>query len=146
MYNLIQKSIVSLLVINALSVLLTSDAMGASFNKFMNLGIIFASSPDKQIVIYNDDYTKCLTVDKQKTLEYAKCQIDSTSTWHITNTGKVKNIASGKCLSTPEGEDSLLLVHCNYVHHRDYVAHDFVIFDHIVEDEKVGEIIADVDY
>lgn len=151
MKNLIQKSLFTLSVISVLSVLLSSGAQAATFSKLMKLGIVNANSPDKEVVIYNDDSTKCLSTDGQKrnsskSLAYATCRKGGTDTWLITSVGKIKNKRSGKCLSTPKGEDSLVLVHCNFVYSRDYIAYDFIIFDHIVNDDRDGAEIAEVSY
>lgn len=146
MKNFIQKSLFTLSVI---SVLLSSGAQAATYKKLMQLGIINSNVSGKEIVIYNDDQTKCLSAYAQNgkrsgSLAYATCRMEDTDTWLITSGGKVKNKQSGKCLGTPTGEDSLVLVHCNYMHFRDHTAHDFVIFDHLVESDNDRSEIADV--
>jgi hypothetical protein len=146
MKNLIQKSLFTLSVIN---VLLSAGAQAANFNKLMQLGIIGSNASGKEVVIYNDDQTKCLSTYGQKhhgskNLAYTTCIMDGTDTWLITSDGKVKNKQSGKCLSTPAGEDSLVLVHCNYMHFRDYTAHDLVILDHLVDGDSDGVEVADM--
>ena len=148
MKNLIQKSLFTLSVI---SVLLSAGAQAANFNKLMQLGIISSNASGKEVVIYNDDQTQCLSTYGQKSsgsksIAYTTCRMDDTDTWLITSSGKVKNIQSGKCLSTPTGEDSLVLVHCNYMHFRDYTAHDLVILDHLVDGGSEGVEVADVHY
>jgi hypothetical protein len=148
MKNLIQKSLFTLSVI---SVLLSAGALAANFNKLMQLGMIGSNASGKEVVIYNDDQTKCLSTNGQnrsgsKSLVYETCRMDGADTWLITSSGKVKNKQSGKCLSTPAGEDSMLLVHCNYMHFRDYTAHDLVILDHIVDGDSERVEIADVHY
>ncbi|MFT6989723.1 MAG: hypothetical protein ACJASL_001696 [Paraglaciecola sp.] len=148
MKNLIQKSLFTLSVI---SVLLSAGAQAATFNKLMQLGITGSNASGKEVVIYNDDQTKCLSAyehygKRSDSLAYATCRIDDTDTWLITSSGKVKNKQSGKCLSTPSGKDSLVLVHCNYMHIRDYIAHDLVILDDLVEGDNDGVEIADVRY
>jgi hypothetical protein len=148
MKNLIRKSLSTLSVI---TVLLSSGAQAANFNQLMQLGIIDTNSSVKEVVIYNNDQTKCLSSNGQKQngskgLTYDTCRMDDTDTWLITSNGKVKNKQSGKCLSTPAGKDSLMLVHCNYMHIRDYTAHDLVILDHLVEGESEGVEVADVRY
>jgi hypothetical protein len=148
MKNLIQKSLFTLSVI---SVLLSSGAQAANFNKLMQLGIIGSNTSGKEVVIYNDDQTKCLSTYGQKrsgskSLAYTICRMDGTDTWLITSGGKVKNKQSGKCLSTPAGEDSLALVHCNYKHFRDHTARDLVILDHLVDGDSDGVEIADIRY
>jgi hypothetical protein len=145
MKNLIQKSLFTLSVI---SVLLSAGAQAANFNKLMQLGIIGSNASGKEVVIYNDDQTKCLSTNGQKhhgpkSLAYTTCRMDGTDKWLITSSGKVKNKQSGKCLSTPAGKDSLTLVHCNYVHFRDYTAHEFVILGHLVDGESDAVKIAD---
>jgi hypothetical protein len=72
--------------------------------------------------------------------------MDGTDTWLITSGGTGKNKQSGKCLSTPAGDDSLVLVPCHYKHFRDYAAHDLVILDHLVDGESDGVEVADVSY
>jgi uncharacterized protein YdbL (DUF1318 family) len=146
MKNLIQKSLFTLAVI---SVLLSAGAQAANFNKLMQLGIVGSNASGKEVVIYNDDQTKCLSTYWQKrngskNLAYTTCSMDGTDTWLITSDGKVKNKQSGKCLSTPAGEDSLVLMHCNYMHFRDFTAHDLVILDHLVDGESDGVEVADV--
>jgi len=146
MKNLIQKSLFTLSVI---SVLLSAGAQAANFNKLMQLGIIGANTSGKEVVIYNDDQTKCLSTYGQKSsgsksIAYTTCRMDDTDTWLITSSGKIKNKRSGKCLSTPTAQDSLVLVHCNYMHFRDHTAHDFVILDHLVDSESDGVEVADV--
>jgi hypothetical protein len=148
MKTLIQKS---LLILSVTTVLLSAGAQAANFNKLMQLGIIGSNTTGKEVVIYNEDQTKCLStagqnLNSSKSLAYATCRMDEADTWLITNGGKVKNKQSGKCLSTPIGKDNLELVHCNYMHVRDYSAHDLVIFDHLVEDDSDGVKIADIRY
>jgi len=146
MKNLVQKLLLRLSVI---TMLLSAGAQAADFNKLMQLGIITSNTTVKEVVIYNDDQTQCLSTNSQKpsgskSLAYATCRMDEADTWLITNGGKVKNKQSGKCLSTPAGKDSLVLVHCNYLHIRDSVAHDLVILDHLVDGDSDGLEIADV--
>ncbi|WP_339722844.1 ricin-type beta-trefoil lectin domain protein [uncultured Paraglaciecola sp.] len=148
MKNLILKS---LFVLSVISVLLSAGAQAANFNKLMQLGIIGSNTSGKEVVIYNEDQSKCLSSNGQKSngskgLAYTTCRIDGTDTWLITSGGKVKNKQSGKCLSTPAGKDSLVLVHCNYMHIRDYAAHDLVILDHLVDSESEGVEVADARY
>lgn len=148
MKNLIHKSLFTLAVV---SVLLSAGAQAANFNQLMQLGIIDSNASGKEVVIYNEDQTKCLSTKAQKSndskgLAYATCSMDGTDTWLITSSGKVKNKQSGKCLSTPAGKDSLVLVHCNYMHIRDYAAHDLVILDHLVDGESEGVEVADARY
>jgi hypothetical protein len=81
---------------------------------------------------------------RSDSLAYATCRIDDTDTWLITSSGKVKNKQSGKCLSAATGQDSLVLVHCNYMHFRDHTAHDFIIFDDLVNRDSDGVEVADV--
>lgn len=145
MKNLIQRLLFTLSII---TVLLGAGAQAANFNKLMQLGIIGSNTSGKEVVIYNDDQTKCLSTAGQyrsgsKSLAFTTCSMDDTDTWFITSSGKVKNQQSGKCLSTPAGEDSLVLVHCNYMHIRDYVAHDFVILDDLVDGDSDGVEVAD---
>jgi len=146
MNKFIQKSLFTLALS---SVLLSAGAQAANFNKLMQLGIIGVNGSSKEVVIYNDDQTKCLSTYGQKrhgskSLAYTTCRMDGTDTWLITSGGKVKNKQSGKCLSTPKGEDSLVLVHCNYMHFRDHTGNDLVILDHLVDGESDGVDIADV--
>jgi len=148
MKNLIQKSLFTLSVI---SLLLSFGAQATTFSKLMNLGIVNSNSSDKEFVIYNDDQTKCLSAFGQngkrpKSLSYTTCHREGADKWVITNVGKIKNKRSGKCLSTPRGEDSLILTHCNYIHFRNQIAHDFIIFDHLVSSDRDGAEIADVRY
>lgn len=146
MKNLIQKS---LLILSITTVLLSAGAQAATFNKLMQLGIVNSNATVKEVVIYNDDQTKCLSSYEQKNsgskgLAFTTCRMNNIDTWLITSGGKVKNKQSGKCLSTPAGEDSLVLEHCNYMHFRDHTAHDFIIFDDLVEGDNDGVEIADV--
>lgn len=148
MKNLIQKSLFTLSIFG---VLLSAGAQAANFNRLMQLGIIGSNTSGKEVVIYNDEQTKCLSTVGQsdggsKGLTYATCRMDEADTWLITSSGKVKNKQSGKCLSTPSGKDSLVLVHCNYMHIRDYAAHDLVILDHLVDGESEGVEVADARY
>lgn len=148
MNNLIQKSLFTLSVI---SVLLTTGAQATTFSKLMKLGVVDPNSSVKEVVIYNDDQTKCLSAygqngKRKKGLGYTTCRKDGVDTWVITNVGKIKNKRNGKCLSTPTGEDNLMLVHCNYMHFRNHIAHDFIILDHLVEGDLKGAEIADVRY
>lgn len=149
MNHSMQKSLFSLAVITLVSVLCSTGLQAASFNKLMNLGIISADSSVKEVVIFSDDNTKCLSTNDQKpnsakSLSYTECRLDGSDTWLITSAGKIKNKQSGKCLSTPNGEDRLVLAHCSAAHFRDRVAHDFVIFDHIVEGNHNSAEIAEV--
>jgi|TARA_R110000868_G_scaffold196864_4_gene442910 hypothetical protein len=146
MKNLVQKSLFTLSVI---SVLLITGAQAATFSKLIKLGIVNANSAGKEVVIYNDEQTKCLSTfgqkrSRSKSLAYASCRMDDTDTWVITRAGKVKNKRNGKCLSTPTGGNSLVLVHCNYMHFRDYIAHDFIILDHLVDGDRNGAENADI--
>jgi hypothetical protein len=148
MNNLIQKSLITVSVI---FVLLSSGAQAATFNKLMKLGVVNSNSSNKEVVIYNDDQTKCLSAfgrngERSKSLAYTSCDINGADTWVITNVGKIKNKRSGKCLSTPAGQDKLVLMHCNYMHFKNDTAHDFIIFDHLVKGDSEGSEIADVRY
>ena len=146
MKNSIQKSLLTLSVI---SVLLSSGAQAATFSKLMTLGIVNSNSSVKEVVINNDDQTKCLSAYGQngslsKSLVYSTCRMDGTDTWAITNVGKIKNKRSGKCLGTRKGEDSLVLVHCKYMLFRNHTAYDIIILDHLVDSDRDGDEIADV--
>lgn len=148
MKNLIQKSLFTLSVI---SVLLSTGAQAETFSKLMKLGVVNSNSSVKEVVIYNDDQTKCLSTvgqngKRSKNLIYTACNVDGADTWVITNVGKIKNKGSGKCLSTPTGEDGMILVHCNHMHFRNYTAHDFIILDHLIDGDREGAEIADVRY
>lgn len=148
MKNVIQKSLFILSIIGAL---LSSGAQAANFSKLMKLGVISTNSSSKEVVIYNHDQTKCLSAygqdgERTKGLTYTTCKADGSNTWVITKVGKIKNKGSGKCLSTPTGEDKLVLMHCNYMHFKNHVAHDFVIFDHLVNRYSDEVEIADAGY
>lgn len=151
MNSFLRKPLFNLFAISVVSVLLTAAAQAASFNKLMNLGVIKSDSLEKEVVIYNDDYTKCLSANglgsnSSKNLDFTTCRLDDSDTWSITSAGKIKNKQNGKCLSTPKGEDKLVLVHCNFVYFRDYIAHDFIIFDRIIDDDRDAAEVAEVRY
>jgi len=150
MKNLLRKSLCTLSVTG---VLLTSGVQAATFSNLMKLGIVKANASNKEIVILNDDQTKCLSVYGEngagvKSLTYTKCEMDRTDTWVITNVGKIKNKRTGKCLSTPAGEDNLILMHCSYQHFRSHSAHDFIVLDHFVGGDRDHDQskIANVNY
>lgn len=146
MKNLIQ---ISLMTLSIISMWVSAGAQAADFNKLMQLGIISSDASGREVVIYNDDKTKCLSASGQKrssskNLTFATCRMDGSDTWLITNNGKVKNIQSGKCLSTPTREDNLVLTHCNYKHFRDNSAHDYIVLDHLVDGNPEGLELANV--
>jgi hypothetical protein len=140
---LMKKSLMTLI---AASIFTISGAQATTFSKQMKLGIVNSAPYGKEVIIYNDEQTKCLAVSSKsnasaKSLTYATCRKDEADTWIITNAGKMKNKRSGKCLSTPNGMDKLILKHCNFMYSRDYMTHDFIILDHLnVEDQEVSEI------
>lgn len=148
MKNLIQKSLFTLPII---SMFFIPGVQATTFSKLMKLGIVSSTPFGKEVVIYNDDQTKCLSTSGKKrpsakSLDYATCRMDSADTWLITAVGKIKNKSSGKCLSTPKEEDNLILVHCNFMYSRDYITHNFIILDHLIDDDHEGEEIADIRY
>lgn len=137
----------SLFALTVFGTLLSTGAQAADFNTLMRLGVIESDSAIREVVIFNHDSTECLSITEQKwnsskSLAYGKCRIDETDTWLITNVGKIKNKQSGKCLSAPKGEDRLVLRHCNYMYSKDNTAHDFIILDHMVDDNQNGLEIA----
>jgi hypothetical protein len=134
MKNLLRKSLYTLFVTGGL---LTSSVQAATFSNLMKLGIVKANASNKEILIFNDDQTKCLSVYGEngagvKSLTYNNCKMEGTDTWVITNVGKIKNKRTGKCLSTPAGEDNLILTHCSYQHFRSHSAHDFIVLENFV--------------
>lgn len=136
MKNFAHKSLFNLSVSSVLfaSSILAAGAQAATFNEEMKLGVINANTPEKEVVIYNEDYTKCLSVSAQdntsfKHLSYTACRMDNADTWILTSAGKIQNKQTGKCLSTPKGESNLVQSYCNFEHIRDYTAHELVIFE-----------------
>lgn len=151
MKNFIQKTLLIISAISVVSILLVTSAHAATFSTQMKLGLIKSDSPNKEVVIFNDDYSKCLSVvdlgnKSTKDLDYVACAKGASDTWTITSAGKVKNNQNGKCLSSPKGEDTLTLVHCNYIHSRDYIAHDFVILEQMVEHDVQGSQLAKIQH
>lgn len=147
MNNFIQKSLFNLSIVAVITMLFSTAVQAANFSKSMKLGIVGSSASGKTVVIYNDDYTKCLSSSGHKrsssnTVTYAACEKDNNDIWVITKVGKIKNMRTGKCLSTLKGKDSLVLMHCNYVHYRDYIEHDFIVLDRLVTRERDGIQIA----
>ena len=103
-----------------------------------------AGSPEKEVVIYNEDYSKCLSALAQnnkgsKSLSYATCRMDDADTWILTRAGKVINKQTGKCLSTLKGESKLIQSYCNFEYIRDYTAHELVIFENTIGQDVLKE-------
>lgn len=134
MKNLIQKSLSNLTGVLFVGALFAAGPQAATFDENMKLGVVNANSVEKEVVIYNDDYTKCLSDSAQdgknsKHLSYTACRMDDADTWVLTSAGKIKNKLTGKCLSTPKGENNLVQSYCNYEYIRDYTAHELVVFE-----------------
>jgi hypothetical protein len=149
MKNSMQKSVLNVSMASLFSVFIVVGAQAATFKSEMKLGIISSTASTKDVVLYNEDQSKCLTVHSKKTsnnkgIYYAACRMDGTDTWTITNTGKIKNKRSGKCLSTKKGQDDLELTHCTASYSRYYTEYEFVIFEHMLEDD--GTQLADMRY
>lgn len=144
MQNLLKKTFFVLLPFG----LLLTTAQGANFNELFNVGVINSNSSAKQhVVIYNHDQTKCLSTyghhrKATNILSYATCRVDSYDTWEVTRSGKIKNERSGKCLSSPQGQDTLVLAHCNTLSNRGYMAYDFVILNNLQHNKDVAVEVA----
>ena len=140
MSNILSTSLLKIAASSVFGLLFVTSLQAATFSEVMKIGMVSGGADGQQVVIYNDDYSKCLSAGQEQqqaanSVVYTSCQMDDSDTWLITSNGKIQHKSNEKCLGTPKGKDRLELTYCNYVPARDYQAFEFIIFPHVNDSE-----------